>query len=56
MAISSRVFITAIGVAAVSVAMLTAGTIDIHASSGNRAHAPVFILKVNKSGDFVIKG
>lgn len=30
------------------------GTIDIHASSGNRANAPVYILKVNKSGTFVI--
>lgn len=32
------------------------GTIDIHANSGNRANAPVFILKVNKAGEFVIKG
>lgn len=31
------------------------GTIDIHARSRNRAHAPVFILRVKRSGTFVIE-
>lgn len=32
------------------------GTIDIRSKSGNRAHAPVYILKVNRQGDFVVIG
>lgn len=30
------------------------GTIDIRSTSGNRKDAPVYILKVNRKGDFVI--
>lgn len=30
------------------------GTIDIRSGSGNRENAPVYILKVNRKGDFVI--
>ena len=31
------------------------GTITINPTSGNRRNAPMFILKVNRSGDFVIR-